>query len=123
MCTQIMCTQIMCIYQLISPMEENDAVALENLNDDEIMTYVITNREMEESNMLSDNEQEVKAQSVMSAKDVLTAIENLERFMELENGQEFRDAEHSLTRVKRRLRERMEKSQTQTVITSFFDTI
>jgi hypothetical protein len=109
------------VEELVCPAEENDEVALESLTDDEIIDYVIKNSEMEESESVNDNEEDV--QPVMSITDACTAIENLEHFIELENGKEFRHAADSLTRIKRILRERIGDGQKQTVLTNYFDVI
>ena len=107
------------IEALVSPEEENNAVALESFNEDEIIDYITANHEMEENNTINEEEEEVTP--AMSTKDALTAIENLERFMELENGQEFRNAANSLTCVKRTLRMKLDDGQKQALITNFFD--
>jgi hypothetical protein len=108
------------VEELVSPAEENDAVALESLNNDEIINYITTNHEIEQNdNDISDEEQEV--QPVMSVKNALTAITNLEQFMELEEGKEFRDAARKLIHVKHTLRKRAQDKQKQATLTSFFD--
>jgi hypothetical protein len=43
------------VEELVSPVEEDDRVALESLDDDEIATYVITNHEMEQGILLSND--------------------------------------------------------------------
>ena len=73
--------------KLVCPAEENDEIALEHLGDDEIVAYVLKNEEVEQNKSLDDNEQDVRP--VMSITDACTAIENLEHFIELENGKEF----------------------------------
>jgi DDE superfamily endonuclease len=107
------------VEMLVSPPEENDAIALESLNEDEIIEYITTNHEMEKSNTINEEEETVKP--AMNTKAALTAIENLERFMELEDGQEFRNAANSLIYVKRTLRKKLDSGQKQTPITSFFE--
>ena len=74
---------------------------------------------MEENNTI--NEEEEKVMPAMSVKAALTAIENLERFMELENGQEFRNAANSLIHVKWTLHMKLDNGQKQALITNFFD--
>lgn len=108
------------IKDLVNPAEENDAVALENLNDDEIVKYVIENRETEQEIVIdeSDGEQEVKP--VMSVESALNAVENLEQFVALEGGQEFRDAARELARIKHTLRKRVMVRKKQTTLTGFF---
>lgn len=107
------------IEALVNPEEENDTLALASFNENEIVDYITTNREMEENSTINEEEEEIKP--AMSAKAALTVIEDLERFMELENGQEFRNAANSLTFVKRSLRMKLEGGQKQALITSFFD--
>ena len=109
----------MSVEMLVSPPEENDTVALESLNEDEIIEYITTNHEMEKSNTFNEEEETVKP--AMSTKAALAAIEDLERFMELEDGQEFRNAADSLIHVKRTLRKKLDSGQKQTPITSFFE--
>lgn len=111
------------IEELVSPAEENDSVALESLDDNEITTYVITNREMEQSILLSNDSDNEEQEPAMSVKDAIATIEKLEHFMELENGEEFRDASRKLTNVKRTLREKVERGQKQTTLNSFFNMI
>lgn len=111
------------IEELVSPAEENDSVALESLDDNEITTYVITNREMEQSILLSNDSDNEEQEPAMSVKDAIATIEKLEHFMELENGEEFRDASRKLTNVKRTLHERVERGQKQTTLNSFFNMI
>jgi hypothetical protein len=112
------------IEELVNPADENDAVSLESLDDNEIATYVITNRELEQNLLLdNDSDEEQEVESAMSIKEAITAIENLEQFMELEDGKEFRDAASKLAHVKRTLRSRAQDKQKQAVLTSFFDTI
>ena len=79
------------------------------------------NKEVEQDKSLDDNEQDVRP--VMSITDACTAIENLEHFIELENGKEFHHAADSLAHIKRILRKRIDDGQKQTVLTNYFDVI
>ena len=109
------------VEELVCPAEENDEVALASLDDNDIIDYVIKNSEMEEGESHDDNEQDVH--TVISIRDACTAIENLERFIKLENGKEFCNAADSLARVKRILCERINDGQKQTDLTTYFDVI
>lgn len=110
------------IEALVNPEEENDTLALESLNEDEIVDYITTNREMEENSIINEEEEEEEeVRPAMSAKAALLVIEDLEQFMELENGQEFRNAADSLACVKRTLRMNLEGGKTQEFITSYFE--
>ncbi|KAG9303154.1 hypothetical protein G9A89_000645 [Geosiphon pyriformis] len=73
---------------LVNLSEVNNTITLEHLNDDEIANYIITNRKTKHDS--SNKKQEV--QKIMTIKDALTAITNLEQFMELKNSKEFYDA-------------------------------
>lgn len=113
------------VEELVTPADESDALALESLDDNEIVNYVVTNRELEEDTLPDNNgpDEEQGVQSVMSTKDAIIAITNLERFMELENGKEFRNASCSLAQVKRTLHKKVQANLEQTTITSFFSVI
>ena len=110
------------VEELVSPAEEDDRVALESLDDDEIATYVITNCEMEQDILLSNDsdDEEQDVEPAISVKDAITSIPKLQHFMELENGKEFRDASCMLANVKRILCDRLEGGQKQMTLEHFF---
>jgi hypothetical protein len=108
------------VEELVCPTEENDEVALESLTDNEIVEYVMKNNDIEQGESFDDNEQNVHP--VMSIAEACTAIENLEHFIELENGKEFRHAADSLVCIKRILHKRIDDGHKhQTVLTNYFD--
>ena len=112
------------IEEPVSPTGENDAIALENLKDNEIIDYVLKNRGSEQGVVNSDDdsnsdwEQEVRP--TVSIDSALDAIKALNNFMELEDGQVFRNATRELVNVERVLRKRIQDGQKQKTITSFF---